>query len=750
LFDAEHKKLRGKDSGLSQGDNEAVINVSWYDAEAFCKWLSDKEGLSYRLPTEAEWEYACRAGTGTDFNTGDDYPQLYRKNQWLVRGPEKVDLTVGMYPANAWGLYDMHGNVEEWCADWYGPYKANSQKDPVGYKTGDFRVTRGGSHSTYIYYLRSSNRMAAMPEYMHWLLGFRVVIGADPAGKKLKRDRIPLNQQNVQQRAPSSVLSCPDPKKPYFAKPKSFVRIPADSAGPVFALHNHDPAIVECPNGDLLACWYSCLAEKNRELGQAASRLRWGTDQWEQASPFWDVPDRNDHAPAMWYDGKDTIYHFTGMSFGGGYNNMVIVMRTSTDNGATWSRGRIIAADHKSGHMPVEAVFRTNDGGIALTSDGSPTLWLGDKDAIYWRSCGGAIGGNHPGVVQLSDGGFYGLTRDMKVEGRMPIVTSVDGGKTWDYKPSDFPTIHGGQRLVLMKLKEGPLFFASFADKGIEIVDKAGVKRNVRGVFTAISTDEGKTWPNKRLVSDDGPGTALPSTNGGLFTMSARIGEYYGYMAGCQGTNGVVHLITSKTHYAFNLKWLVTPSDPVKYPPLPVRTVRETFDGPEFDNKGWVDFKSYKGSFTGEGTYRIKADGRNSGINRIVGEGSFEAKFVLRNLKCNPEGARGLKGAAIWFRDGLAAKQGVYLRRGDLGLSEGADVRYDKTPEVFAIRTLWNASTRRWRVFYGFDGAEAVNELERSKAGIYLDQPFTEATSCYIMAANGAIDVDEFEIRPLD
>jgi formylglycine-generating enzyme required for sulfatase activity len=138
LFDPKHKELRGS---RSTGDNDAVINVNWYEARAFCQWLSDKERLPYRLPTEAEWEYACRAGTTTPYYTGQVLPEE-------VTEKSRASLTVGQTQPNKWGLYDMHGNAEEWCYDWYGPYEAEPQVDPVGRVTGDFRVTRGGSHST--------------------------------------------------------------------------------------------------------------------------------------------------------------------------------------------------------------------------------------------------------------------------------------------------------------------------------------------------------------------------------------------------------------------------------------------------------------------------------------------------------------------------------------------------------------------------------------------------------------------------
>src|SRR5207249_3411043 len=117
-------------------------------------WLTKKEGKTYRLPTEAEWEYACRAGITTLFNTGDALPagyqhwfgdsgqrQIYFPNgamppeYHVIDGP--ISLRVAQNQPNAWGLFDMHGNVAEWCADWYGPYPAGEQTDPLGRSDGD-------------------------------------------------------------------------------------------------------------------------------------------------------------------------------------------------------------------------------------------------------------------------------------------------------------------------------------------------------------------------------------------------------------------------------------------------------------------------------------------------------------------------------------------------------------------------------------------------------------------------------------
>ena len=168
-FDPKHRALRGK-MGFSKDDDEAVVFVSWHDAVRFCEWLSKKERLPYRLPTEAEREYACRAGTTTHFHTGDTLPKEFHKNareSWFpdprrTRPDDVVPLFPGKAPANPWGLHDMHGNVEEWCHDWYGPYEAGTQTDPIGRADGEFRVTRGGGHSTEPFFLRSANRLAAL------------------------------------------------------------------------------------------------------------------------------------------------------------------------------------------------------------------------------------------------------------------------------------------------------------------------------------------------------------------------------------------------------------------------------------------------------------------------------------------------------------------------------------------------------------------------------------------------------------
>jgi len=512
-FDPKHRKLRGK-LGLSKDDDEAVVFVSWHDAALFCEWLSKTEGLPYRLPTEAEWEYACRAGTTTHFHTGSILPGVFHKNaqrSWYPdparsKEDEMVSLKVSQTPPNAWGLYDMHGNVEEWCCDWYGHYEAGDENieqiDPVGRADGHFKVTRGGSHGTEIYYLRSANRMGTIPEAKSWLIGFRVVLGELPKTEPLPAPPPELYQHNVKQEVPTKIAEAYDPTEPYFKGPRKYVNIPPDSNGPMFSRHNHDPALVACPNADLLAIWYTCVEESGRELALLASRLRYGQEEWEPASLFWDAPDRNCHAPSLFFDGKDTIYHFAGLSAAATWGNLATTLRTSKDNGVTWSRARLIIPEHGIRHMPVESVFRAQDGSIVLPCDavtggsGGTATWVSRDEGETWQDAGGTIAGIHAGIVQLKDGRLMAFGRGDNIDGMMPKSISTDMGKTWTYSASPFSPISGGQRLVLLRLKEGPIFFASFFGsrreaKYMPITDASNKERLVTGLFGALAFDEG-------------------------------------------------------------------------------------------------------------------------------------------------------------------------------------------------------------------------------------------------------------------
>ncbi len=584
-FDPSHRLVRGK-LGFSIDNDEAVVFVSSEDAKAFCQWLSKKEGLPYRLPTEAEWEYACRAGTTTAFHTGDSLPSEFHKNVGISWYPcpnnsrgraEVVPLYVGKTPPNAWGLYDMHGNVEEWCEDWYGPYEPQAQVDPVGRSDGDFKVTRGGSHSTQLYYLRSANRLGTVPQDRSWLIGLRLVLGEMPDTKALKVAAPFRHQQNVNQTIPDDIKKGPDPDKPYFKSPVRFVNIPAGSIGPIFSSHNHVPKIVACANGDMLVTWYTCVNEIGRELATVASRLRYGCEQWEQADIFWNDPDRNNHACSMFRDDDGTIFHFNGYSTAATFGSQAMIMRKSNDHGRTWTKARVIMPEHNVRQMPVETIFRTQDGQILIPNDavtigdGGTAVYLSDDNGLTWRDTLGTIAGIHAAIAQLKDGRLLAFGRGDNINGKMPMSISSDMGRTWQYSASEFPPSEGGQRPLLFRLREGPLLFVSFTCGRkswvyMPIKDASGAERMVTGMFTTLSYDDGKTWTNHRLVSHDGPDTKVEMMDGRKFPLGFDKAEQAGYNSICQADNGVIHLITSRQHYQFNFKWLATPppSKPVE------------------------------------------------------------------------------------------------------------------------------------------------------------------------------------------
>jgi len=577
-FDPQHHNLRGK-LGFSSDDNEAVVFVRWHEADKFCEWLSKKEGRAYRLPTEAEWEYACRAGTTTAYHTGDTLSENYHKNQIETWEPKPLSLHVATTPPNPWGLFDMHGNVEEWCYDWYGPYQQDDQTDPVGYAVGDFKVTRSGSHNTPLQYLRSANRLGTLPDDKSYLIGFRVVIAELPNTKPLSPFAPPLNQQNVSQATPPDLTKSPDSGKPFFKGPIEYVKVPPGSDGPMFSKHNHDPAIVACPNGNLLAIWYSCKTESGRELTILASRLRFGCEQWDPPSVFWDAPDRNDHAPALWCDSNGTLYHFNGLSAAATWGSLALIMRTSTDNGVTWSKAQLIGPEHGLRHQPVQSVIKAKDGSIILPCDavsggsGGTAIHISHDNGKTWAdpgvgqpqpkfangSTGVWIAGIHAAIVQLKNGTLMALGRGNNIDGRMPMSLSKDMGQTWTYLSSEFPPIGGGQRLVLRRLQEGPILLVSFTDpkQGMLLSDVTGQKLPMFGMFAALSYDEGKTWPVKRLLTAGGPPRQIDGGgNTGRFLMDDTHAEPKGYLAITQTPNGLIHLITSKQHYVFNLAWL--------------------------------------------------------------------------------------------------------------------------------------------------------------------------------------------------
>ncbi len=154
-----------------------VESVSWEDCQVFITRLNALRLGIFRLPTEAEWEYAARAGSTTRFPWGDDAKEWETyAHAWANSRSFAITHPVGQKPPNAWGLYDMHGNVWEWCSDWYGPYAAGSWRDPAGPAEGRERVFRGGSWYDFPVSLRSANRHRHEAAGRYTAVGLRLVL----------------------------------------------------------------------------------------------------------------------------------------------------------------------------------------------------------------------------------------------------------------------------------------------------------------------------------------------------------------------------------------------------------------------------------------------------------------------------------------------------------------------------------------------------------------------------------------------
>lgn len=589
-----HRELRGAEWGLSTGDDEAVVCVSYEDAAGYCHWLSRKTGRHFRLSTEAEWEYACRAGTSTPYFTGDTLSGEMLRHQNTERDLHKVSLKVGESSPNAFGLHDMHGLVEEWCLDWYGVYPSGDETDPVGPSEGEFRVTRGGSHNTPVEYLRSSARAAAIPEDAHSQIGFRIVEARPP-----KRRSFSSVTRKTESTAPDEgKASWKRTEGPLFMDPVPFVIPPEDDAVH-FYHHNHQPAVTWCDNGDLLSIWFSTDAESGREMVVLSSRLAYGSDKWEPSSLFFKVPTRNMTGSSLTHLPDGRLLHVNGVANSGDWQNLALCSRISSDNGMTWSAPVLSSPLHRRRHQVIAgpvilsdgrvaqmcdagagsndgaAIHLSGDDGLTFSDpwDGVPLPTLDDGISIEDGGHGTTVAGIHAGIVELADGTLLALGRGNPVVAksgpyqgrrRMPMSVSLDGGAHWKYSASPFPPIDGGQRLTLLRLSEGPIMLASFSEhpertpegeKDFTAMTPSGEKV-IHGMFIALSYDEGKTWPVRRLLSDGSGRTFDGGAWTGTFTMDDTHSEPKGYFAGCQTPDGIIHLLSSRLHYRFNLEWI--------------------------------------------------------------------------------------------------------------------------------------------------------------------------------------------------
>ncbi|MBO4795816.1 MAG: formylglycine-generating enzyme family protein, partial [Verrucomicrobia bacterium] len=194
ITQAQYEAVTGTNPSSFKGGDLPVDSVSWNDAKEFCAKLNAQEkaagrlpeGYKYTLPTEAQWEYACRAGTTTAFNNGTNIPTIEQAEDefcpnldevgWYIFNSEKSTHPAGQKMPNAWGLYDMHGNVFEWCLDRFGDYPIKAVTDPTGPGTGSERIARGGGYPFLAWGCRSAFRAYSYPDTSGNFLGFRVAL----------------------------------------------------------------------------------------------------------------------------------------------------------------------------------------------------------------------------------------------------------------------------------------------------------------------------------------------------------------------------------------------------------------------------------------------------------------------------------------------------------------------------------------------------------------------------------------------
>src|ERR1700733_9780167 len=527
------------------GGNPAVAEfpgyaagVSWNQAVAYCAWLTKKTGKPYRLPTEAEWEYAARAGA-----TG-------------YVAPKSEDV------ANAFGVKNMGVGRPEWVMDWYGPYPEGASVDPVGPATGYTKVVRGGGldyrhakpgqvvPAEAPYFSRAANRASMAPAFAAWdgNIGFRVVQAEMPTTKAWTAKRL-FFETAVKQTA-DQITDGPDASKPWYHVHEMFPNLQGKSMpgvgwrlglAPGLGINYHNSAIQELPNGDMLAAYYNTPdREDDPDQTVLVMRRRAGAEDWDMPEPWPYFEDASNAAPVIW---NDRGYKSSDISWPGrtwffwGFSRLIgappFAYMTSVDNGANWSQVPFPNFPQKIGRyvpQPINSVVRAADGTILIPTDSTgkdadgngsiSVVWGSHDDGTTWFDTGGRTAGRHTTLVIGNNGDLLGFGgKNSAIDGRMPLATSNDGGKTWIKSRTDFDVLASGERPSVIRLKRGRLFF------GADYNPTAKKHIHKDGAYVALSDDDGKTWVKKRLPAN-------------VLTV--------GYTTATQGANGVIHLVTSK------------------------------------------------------------------------------------------------------------------------------------------------------------------------------------------------------------
>ncbi len=511
---------------------EYAAGISWQQAMDYCAWLSRRENKPYRLPTEAEWEYAARAGGTKIFGNSDTAP--------VVDKP------------NAWGLLNMGVGRPEWTLDWYGPYTAEAQTNPKGASSGWARVVRGGGldfrktkpgeeyPANALYFERPANRASMAPSFASSRgdIGFRVVQAAMPGGPSSP----PFDYffETAVKQVLDRVTEGPDPTKPFLHLSEMFPDIGGRSMPEVgwklglargLGIAYHNTAIQEMPNGDMLAAYYNTPdREDDPDQTILIMRRRAGSGTWDMPEPWPYFADAAAAAPVIWND-KGRIWFFWGTPRLLGATPFVFT--TSTDNGVSWGPMQFPHFNNAIGAyvpQPINSVVRGTDGTILLPTDSTgkdatgngsiSAVWGSHDDGKTWYDTGGRTGGRHTTIVMARDGSILGFGgKNSNIDGRMPLAISHDGGKSWEKRKTPFDPLASGERPSVIRLKSGRLFFvADYNPNHQKHIHKDGA-------YVALSDDDGDTWVMKRLPDQ-------------IVTV--------GYTTATQGADGIIHIVTSK------------------------------------------------------------------------------------------------------------------------------------------------------------------------------------------------------------
>ena len=692
---AQFRAFRASFRG-AEGFAPHASGVSWDEAVAFCAWLSAKEGKTYRLPTEAEWEYVCRAGTDTWFSTPDGKPPAPGA-------------------ANPWGVKNLQTGVAEWCHDWHGEYPAEKQIDPVGPANGVARVVRGGGLDKLTpYYARAANRAGAPPNfppksveemaamirpaepaagqanpaaaakatpanlkremlYQNFVrstpnrqgqhpIGFRVVCAPLPATAPLPAHRAYSNL-GVAQSGPASAVG-PSPARPWFRK-RFLLPTPPENTPPAqlaafrtlglhraMLRHHHSPGLEACPNGDVIFVSYTAVSETDPNVALITTRLRFGADEWDPPDFLLDLPDIDDHAPMLWNDAGTLCFIWGANKLDSGFP---FQWMTSTDHGATWSAVQFpLFTTAVGGYsaQPITNAFRDRTGRIQIASDAvgpESVLWQSDDNGATWRDPVGRSGGRHTAFVELRDGRILGLGgKSSQIDNFMPRAHSSDGGRAWTISKTPFCWLGSNQRPALIRLASGRLFFAGDLqnEKGSQ---PAGFSEH--GALVALSDDDGETWRTRKL-----PGTQPHEDPARARQLG---GDTLGYAVARQAPNGIIHLIATMTepclHFELNEEWILRGDERIARADdaaLRRNTATRVRDVREFVERfadGRVRLR-YRGGIADDG--RFVLHGKCTWL-LPDGRPQREAEYALGALT-GRESFRNEAGALAWTRDHAA------------------------------------------------------------------------------------------------